>query len=113
MGQCPCPHPVRPLEIASMPTIHRLSTGFAALALVFICRDPLQAAEDPKVELAKKAQAVLKAHCYKCHGEAGAVEGCMNYISDLDRIVVRKKVVPGKPDESPVFKRISNGTMPP
>ncbi len=70
-------------------------------------------AVDAKTELTLKAQAILKTHCYKCHGEAGAVEGGMNYISDLDRLVSRKRVIPGKAEESPVFKRILNGSMPP
>ncbi|HEX3147821.1 MAG TPA: c-type cytochrome domain-containing protein [Gemmataceae bacterium] len=63
--------------------------------------------------LAKKAQDVLKTHCYRCHGAEGNVEGGMNYIADLDRLVVRKKVVPGKADESPIYKRVAAGTMPP
>jgi WD40 repeat protein len=37
----------------------------------------------------------------------------MNYITDLDRLVVRKKVVPGKAEQSPIFKRVAAGTMPP
>lgn len=73
----------------------------------------MQAADDPKAELAKKAQAALKAHCYKCHGEAGAVEGGFNYVVDLDRLLIRKKVIPGKAEESPIYKRIANGSMPP
>jgi hypothetical protein len=69
-------------------------------------------ADDPD-PVAVKAHNVLKAHCYKCHGEAGNVEGGMNYILDFDRLVARKKVVPGKADQSPVWKRVANGTMPP
>src|SRR4051812_7967348 len=69
-------------------------------------------AAEPNV-LAKKAQDVLKAHCYRCHGAEGNVEGGMNYIADLERLVGRKKVVPGKPDESAVYKRVAAGTMPP
>jgi mono/diheme cytochrome c family protein len=37
----------------------------------------LAAAED--ATLAQKAQAVLRANCYRCHGRDGAVEGGMNY----------------------------------
>lgn len=64
-------------------------------------------------DVAQQAYAVLRTHCYRCHGEAGAVEGGMNYILDRERLVARKKVVPGKPDESPLLKRIATGTMPP
>lgn len=63
--------------------------------------------------LAKKAFDVLKAHCHRCHGAEGNVEGGMNYVADLDRLVARKKIVPGKPDASPLFKRVVAGTMPP
>jgi WD40 repeat protein/mono/diheme cytochrome c family protein len=96
-----------------MTMTRRLSRFVAVAAFFPLFGQGLQAAEEPKVELAKKAQGILKAHCYKCHGEAGAVEGGMNYINELDRLVVRKKVIPGKPDESPIFKRINNGSMPP
>lgn len=85
------------------------------LSLLFVVLfTPLSsAADDPKVELAKKAQGVLKAHCYRCHGEAGAVEGGFNFVADLDRLVARKRVIPGKAEDSPIYKRIANGTMPP
>lgn len=72
----------------------------------------LHAADSPE-QLAAKAQTVLKTHCYRCHGDAGVVEGGMNYILDLDRLVTRKKVVPQKPSDSPIFKRVVSGTMPP
>src|SRR5689334_17962892 len=78
---------------------------------ILLAAGPLVAAEPNP--LAEKAHAVLKAHCYRCHGAEGNVEGGMNYVTDLDRLVVRKKVVPGKPDRSPLFKRVVAGTMPP
>ena len=37
----------------------------------------------------------------------------MNYILDLERLVARKKIFPGKPDESSIFKKIADGKMPP
>ena len=37
----------------------------------------------------------------------------MNYVPDLGKLVARKKVVPGDPDGSRLFKRIDDGTMPP
>jgi WD domain, G-beta repeat/Planctomycete cytochrome C len=63
--------------------------------------------------LAAKALDVFKTHCYRCHGAEGNVEGGMNYIVDLERLVARKKVVPGKASESPLYKRVVAGTMPP
>jgi WD40 repeat protein len=91
----------------------RLPCRLIPLSAALILATSAHSADDPKVELAKKAQAVLKANCYKCHGEAGAVEGGMNYIVDLERLVARKKVVPGKAEDSPIYKRISSGSMPP
>jgi WD40 repeat protein len=67
-------------------------------------------AEDP---LAARALAILDANCHRCHGKDGAIEGGMNFILDRDKLVARRKIVPGKPDESPLFKRLTSGKMPP
>jgi WD40 repeat protein len=80
-------------------------TVFACLAIA----NPARSA-DP---LAARALAVLDSHCHRCHGKDGAVEGGMNFILDRDKLVARKKVVPGKPDESRLFKRVASGKMPP
>ena len=37
----------------------------------------------------------------------------MNYILDRDKLIARKKVIPGKADESPLLKKIVSGKMPP
>ncbi|HSQ54934.1 MAG TPA: c-type cytochrome domain-containing protein, partial [Gemmata sp.] len=87
------------------------SFSFAVLA-VLGSSFPAGADDDPK-KLAGEAQAVFKAHCYRCHGQDGAIEGGMNYITDLGKLVSRKKVVPGKPAASRLFKRIDEGSMPP
>jgi WD40 repeat protein/mono/diheme cytochrome c family protein len=68
--------------------------------------------EDPAA-LARKARAVLEANCHRCHGKDGAVEGGFNYVVDLDRLLVRHKVVAGNPDQSPLFRRVAAGKMPP
>jgi hypothetical protein len=81
-----------------------------SLLVVLAAGSALAAEPNP---VAKKAQDVLKAHCYRCHGAEGNVEGGMNYVIDLERLVNRKKVIPGKPDQSPLFKRVVAGTMPP
>ena len=73
---------------------------------------PLAKADDAK-ELASKAQAALKTHCYRCHGQDGAIEGGVNYITDLGKLVGRKKVIPNEPNASRLFRRIDDGTMPP
>lgn len=82
-----------------------------AVALLLALASPVSA--DEKQAISGKAQAVFKAYCYRCHGENGAVEGGLNYVADLSKLVARKKVVPGNPDGSRLFKRLDEGTMPP
>ena len=84
-----------------------------ALLLIGPGVNPGLCAADPKRELADQARAVLKTHCYRCHGQDGSVEGAMNYVADLGKLVARKKVLPGNPDGSRLFKRVDEGTMPP
>ena len=71
------------------------------LAALFAVLAAPAAAQEP--QLAEKARAVLKTHCYRCHGQEGAVEGGLNYVADLGKLLSRKKVVPGNADESRLF----------
>lgn len=70
-------------------------------------------AQTKDADLAAKAQAVLKTNCYRCHGQDGVFEGGMNFILDPAKLIARKKIVPGKPAESPLLLRIEKGAMPP
>jgi WD40 repeat protein/cytochrome c553 len=63
--------------------------------------------------LAEQVQTILRTHCYRCHGQDGSVEGGVNYITDLGKLLARKKIVPGKPEESRLWRRLEDGTMPP
>ncbi len=63
-------------------------------------------------ETAKKAKAILEQRCYACHGEAGSADGGINFVLDRSRLVKRKKVVPGKSAESPLFRQVKTGSMP-
>ena len=72
-----------------------------------------QAAEPDRPDLARKAEAILRANCYQCHGQDGVFEGGMNYILDAAKLIARKKIVPGKPEESKLYIRVAKGTMPP
>src|SRR5437588_2385689 len=71
------------------------------------------AGADDKTSLAQQAQAILKANCYKCHGEQGASEGGFNYILDRQRLVAAKKIVPGDSAQSRLFKKLKKNEMPP
>src|SRR5947209_2635378 len=82
----------------------------AALALPAAGR-----AADGSRALARKAGQVLKAHCYRCHGQDGTIEGGMNYVLDVKTLLARRKVVPRRTTQSRLFKRLisRNNPMPP
>ena len=71
---------------------------------------PVQAAD---ANLAVKATAILNVNCRRCHGQDGTAEGGMNFILDTAKLVARKKIIPGNPDQSPLFKKLAAGKMPP
>jgi mono/diheme cytochrome c family protein len=84
------------------------------LALFYlVSNDWCLAAAPESRDLARQAQAILKANCHRCHGQEGAVEGGFNYLLDLGKLVVRKKVLPGNAEQSPLYKRVAAGKMPP
>ena len=89
-----------------------MSAKFLTAIVLLAIASPASAADDPQ-QLAAGARAVFKAHCYRCHGQDGAVEGGLNYVADLGKLVARKKVVPNDPAASRLFKRMDDGTMPP
>lgn len=74
------------------------------------------AAEVAEVRFEKHVRPILKAHCFHCHGEEPNPEG------KLDVRLVRwllkggesgPAVVPGKVEESLIWKRVAAGEMPP
>ncbi len=69
-------------------------------------------ADDPAT-LAKKARAILDANCHRCHGQDGNIEGGFNYVLDRDKLIARNKIVPGKAEQSLLYKKASTGKMPP
>src|SRR5438105_1437943 len=94
-----------------MPSRTRFTpAGLLALALALTAA-PHGAGAD--TNLATQAEAVLKHYCYRCHGRAGVAKGGMNFILDRDRLVARKKVLPGNAAESPLYQRVADGEMPP
>ena len=68
-------------------------------------------AESP-AELAQKAKTILQAKCHSCHGEAGSSDGNLNFMLDRNRLVKRRKIVPGKSVESVLFRQVKTDTMP-
>jgi tetratricopeptide (TPR) repeat protein/mono/diheme cytochrome c family protein len=90
-----------------------LSTGLALGSVLVLLMAP--AICRAQQELANKARALFQKHCYRCHGQDGANEGGLNYILDRDKLVERRKILPGVPDKSRLYKRLihPNDPMPP
>jgi hypothetical protein len=84
----------------------------AALCTSALCINSVHTAD---ADLAQQAHAVLKAHCYRCHGQDGSVEGGMNFVLDVKTLTARKKVVPGDAGKSKLYKRMvsDDSPMPP
>jgi hypothetical protein len=79
--------------------------------LVIVCTlAPAARADDP---LGSRALNILKSHCYRCHGKDGSAKGKFGYALERDELVTRGKVVPGKPADSRLFRRVRDGEMPP
>lgn len=70
-----------------------------------------------ELELARAAaENVLRANCGQCHGPQltpAAAQAGMNFIDDIDALVNDGKLVPLAADQSPVVRRMRDGTMPP
>src|SRR5258707_1484587 len=94
---------------------HTLATRhlLPALAVALLLLAGSTAKADDAAALAKKVKGILDANCHRCHGKDGAIEGGFNYILDRDKLVARKKIVPGQAEQSPLFKRAATGKMPP
>lgn len=56
--------------------------------------------------------AMLQTHCASCHGPGTNTAG-FNTVLDLKALEAAGKIVPGDALQSPLYKRIANGDMPP
>ncbi len=74
---------------------------------------PIASAGEAEDKLARGAKDVLKAYCYKCHGQDGRSEGGLNVVADLGKLVETKRVVPKQPESSKLLRRVLSGEMPP
>jgi mono/diheme cytochrome c family protein len=90
-----------------------MPTRILALSVLLLFVAVNESAADDARQLASQAEAILRTHCYHCHGQDGSIEGGMNYGTDLTKLVARKKVIPGDPAGSRLYNRIEEGTMPP
>jgi WD40 repeat protein/mono/diheme cytochrome c family protein len=87
-------------------------TAVTAALLTFLLSTN-SAPADPPPGLAARVREVLKANCYRCHGQDGAIEGGFNYVLDRDKLVASHKIISGKPDDSPLWRKVVAGKMPP
>jgi hypothetical protein len=63
-------------------------------------------------ELSLRTLDVMKTNCAKCHGPDSAALGSINYITNLDALISNGKVVPGDPNNSAIYRRMSAETLP-
>src|SRR3954454_1924655 len=81
----------------------------AVLGVLFASQG--QAAEVP---LAGRAQAILEKYCHQCHGKSGTrPKGGFGYVLDREQLVGRGLVVPGKPADSDLYRKVDAREMPP
>ncbi len=76
---------------------------------------PVEAAVSSAPVSEIQVRAILQVRCVACHGGTRR-EGNLDLRTVASRLKGGKSgpaLVPGKPDESPMYKRIVNGTMPP
>src|SRR5262245_29514803 len=99
---------------ASLPE-SAMSRRLCLLLTVLTLPTAAGAGEPDRPALARQAHSILKANCYRCHGQDGANEGGVNYILDVARLIERRKVVPGDVAKSRLFKRVTHpdDPMPP
>src|SRR5688500_11798386 len=62
-------------------------------------------AQEP-ADFARDIRPILSNHCFKCHGPA-AQEGGMR-LDEREQALRRQRIVPGKPNESKLLKRIQS-----
>jgi len=62
---------------------------------------------------ARKAEITLTTYCGGCHGPNSSAQGGFDTVLDVSALVATGKVVQNQPNDSPLWKRLSAGTMPP
>jgi hypothetical protein len=73
---------------------------------------PYNPTEDPFTStLGKEVKQILEVNCGRCH--AGTKNGDMDYVLDLEKLVTNGKVVPGNKEDSQLFVRMQQQSMPP
>lgn len=63
-------------------------------------------------ELGQQVQGILEANCAQCHSGAVA-SGEVDYILDLEELIDNGKLIPGDAENSTIYVRMEQGSMPP
>jgi serine/threonine-protein kinase len=103
---------------AAVPSCKPLFFLVALYVALLAGRAALSPAQAPtargNADLPAQVKALFRARCFECHG-GSRVNGGVKVL-DHDRLLKKKKVVPGKPDDSPLYQAITatdEGVMPP
>jgi len=73
----------------------------------FDADDPFQA-----TILGQQVKGIIEQNCAQCHAN-GAKSGDMDYITDFESLVKNKKIVPGVKEDSQLYNRMLQQSMPP
>ena len=91
--------------------------GFALLCAFAVFLRCSTAAEQPTIGFNQSIRPILSDNCFACHGpDAGQRKGKLR-LDARDAAIERKAIIPGKPDDSELIKRIftdeADALMPP
>lgn len=75
--------------------------------------DPVEPVDAMCAEAPAAAQTALSSFCGNCHGNTPNAKAGFNTIMDVPALLTSGKIVANQPDNSPVYKRLKNGSMPP
>src|SRR5206468_10311316 len=109
---------LRPISQDGMKTMslsHRFPTLLGLAALLF---PSLAYGQEGAPDIASQARSVLKLYCQRCHSRQGSDSGLDFDVLRPDTMTVKGEdgkgpiLVPGKPDESPLFRATAK-RMPP
>jgi serine/threonine-protein kinase len=60
---------------------------------------------------ASQVRAIFEKCCFRCHGQDDEAEAGV-YVLDRDKLIAKKKVVPGDPEHSRLYQKITSTTSP-
>jgi hypothetical protein len=64
------------------------------------------------VDLEPVVIGVLENNCAKCHGPGSPAQGGIDFITDLDELIITDSIVPGDPEGSRVYARMTSEESP-